>query len=238
MPEPELARSWSRDQSRSRNPSSDADGTVSGTHRTQPILPMRQGIPERQTHGCARHGVTTLFAALEMATGQVTDACHPRHRNQEFLRFLKGRRLPRRRTAPRLRQLRRAQARRRPGMARPQPQDHRALHPGGCSRLNLVECFFSIITRQAIRRGSNASGRQFTQTIGTFIDGWNDHPAPLRLGQGRRRDPRQRSTARRLRPTLLQTTSSSSLCTRYSGNSVGSARSLQPTSHLSPCQAA
>ncbi len=57
--------------------------------RTQPILPMRPGIPERQTHDYARHGVTCLFAALNTATGQVTDACYPRHRHQEFLKFLK-----------------------------------------------------------------------------------------------------------------------------------------------------
>jgi hypothetical protein len=57
--------------------------------RSQPILPMRSGIPERQTHDYARHGVTCLFAALNTAVGQVTDACYPRHRHQEFLRFLK-----------------------------------------------------------------------------------------------------------------------------------------------------
>ena len=50
---------------------------------------MRSGIPERQAWDYARHGVTCLFAALEVATGQVTDACYPRHRHQEFLRFLK-----------------------------------------------------------------------------------------------------------------------------------------------------
>jgi hypothetical protein len=57
--------------------------------RAQPILPMRQGIPERQAHDYARHGVTCLFAALNTATGQVTDACYLRHRHQEFLKFLK-----------------------------------------------------------------------------------------------------------------------------------------------------
>jgi hypothetical protein len=50
---------------------------------------MRPGIPERQTHDYARHGVTCLFAALEVATGTVIDACYPRHRHQEFLKFLK-----------------------------------------------------------------------------------------------------------------------------------------------------
>jgi DDE superfamily endonuclease len=57
--------------------------------RAQPILPLRPGIPGRQSHDYVRHGVTSLFAALNTATGQVTDACYPRHRHQEFLRFLK-----------------------------------------------------------------------------------------------------------------------------------------------------
>jgi transposase len=149
--------------------------------RTQPILPMRPGIPERQTHDYARHGVTTLFAALEVATGTVIDACYPRHRHQEFLRFLK-----------------------KVAAAYPSTElhvvcDNYAAHkhadvrawlaknprltlhftPTGCSWLNLVECFFSIITRQAIRRGSYTSVRQLTATIGAFIDHWNDHPRPF-----------------------------------------------------------
>ena len=56
--------------------------------------------------------------------------------------------------------------------------------PTGCSWLNLVECFFSIITRQAIRRGSFTSVRQLTGTIGTFIDSWNDHPRPFTWTKG------------------------------------------------------
>lgn len=55
----------------------------------QPILPLRPGIPAQMTHDYIRHGVTCLFAALEVATGKVTDACYPRHRHTEFLRFLK-----------------------------------------------------------------------------------------------------------------------------------------------------
>jgi transposase len=149
--------------------------------RTQPILPMRSGIPERQTHDYARHGVTTLFAALEVATGTVTDACCPRHRHQEFLRFLKK------------------AAAAYPGIELHVVCDNYAAHkhaairawlaknpriilhftPTGCSWLNLVECFFSIITRQAIRRGSCTSVRQLTATIGAFIDHWNDHPRPF-----------------------------------------------------------
>jgi transposase len=151
--------------------------------RTQPILPMRSGIPERQTHDYARHGVTCLFAALNAATGKVTDACYPRHRHQEFLRFLK-------KTAAAYpgqelhvvldNYATHKHADVRNWLARPENQ-RIALHfvPTSCSWLNLVECFFSIITRQAIRRGSYTSVRQLTQTIGAFIDGWNDHPRPF-----------------------------------------------------------
>ena len=57
--------------------------------RTRPVLPMRPGIPERHTHDYIRHGTTTLFAALEAATGTVTDACYPRRRYGEFLCLLK-----------------------------------------------------------------------------------------------------------------------------------------------------
>jgi transposase len=151
--------------------------------RTQPILPMRPGIPERQTHDYARHGVTCLFAALNTATGQVTDACYPRHRHQEFLKFLKKVASAYPGTDLHLvldNYSTHKHAEVRKWLARPQNQ-RITLHytPTGCSWLNLVECFFSIITRQAIRRGSFTSVRQLTQAIGAFIDHWNDHPRPF-----------------------------------------------------------
>jgi DDE superfamily endonuclease len=65
----------------------DEKSQVQALDRTAPMLPLRPGIPERQTHDYKRHCTTTLFAALEIATGKVTDVCYPRH--QEFLRFLK-----------------------------------------------------------------------------------------------------------------------------------------------------
>ncbi len=57
---------------------------IQALDRTAPILPLRPGIPEKQTHDYVRNGTTTLFAALEVATGRVTDACYPRHRNEEW----------------------------------------------------------------------------------------------------------------------------------------------------------
>jgi transposase len=151
--------------------------------RSQPILPMRPGIPGRQARDYARHGVTCLFAALEVATGQVTDACYPRHRHQEFLKFLEQ--VAAACPGVRLHVIcdnysahKHADVRK--WLARPENQ-RITLHftPAGCSWLNLVECFFSVITRQAIRRGSFTSVRQLTGTIGAFIDHWNDHPHPF-----------------------------------------------------------
>ena len=125
--------------------------------RTQPILPLRPGIPERHTHDYARHGVTCLFAALNAATGQVADACYPRHRHQEFLKFLK-------KTAAAypgtplhiVRQLCHAQAPGRPQVAGPagEPADHSALHANQLLLARPRGMLLSVITRQAIRRGS------------------------------------------------------------------------------------
>ena len=87
----------------------DEKSQIQALDRTQPILPMRQGMPEQQTHDYMRHGTTTLFAALEVATGKVTaDACHPRHTNVEFLAFLKlvAKAYPPRAAVRHLRQLR------------------------------------------------------------------------------------------------------------------------------------
>jgi transposase len=67
----------------------DEKSQVQALDRTAPILPIRPGVPERQTHDYVRNGTTTLFAALEVATGRVEQACLPRRRHQEFLRFLK-----------------------------------------------------------------------------------------------------------------------------------------------------
>ena len=100
----------------------DEKSQVQALDRTAPILPLRPGLPEKATHDYMRHGTTTLFAALEVATGKVTDGCYDRHGKAEFLDFLKqvAKAYPRRRAARRLRQLRHPQARRhrRPGWRR------------------------------------------------------------------------------------------------------------------------
>jgi transposase len=159
----------------------DEKSQVQALERSQPILPMRPGIPERQTHDYARHGVTCLFAALNTATGQVTDACYPRHRHQEFLRFLK--KVAAAYPGQELHVICDNYAtHKHPGVKAWLEKNPRVrLHftPTGCSWLNLVECFFSVITRQAIRRGSFTSVRQLVRAIGAFIDHWNAHPRPF-----------------------------------------------------------
>ena len=87
----------------------DEKSQIQALDRTAPMLPMQPGLPERRTHDYVRHGTSTLFAALEIATGQVTGACKPRHRHQEFLAFLKqvARAYPDRAAAPGDGQLRR-----------------------------------------------------------------------------------------------------------------------------------
>jgi transposase len=67
----------------------DEKSQIQALDRTAPILPIRLGLPEKATHDYVRHGTTTLFAALEVATGRIEQLCQPRHRHQEFLRFLK-----------------------------------------------------------------------------------------------------------------------------------------------------
>lgn len=67
----------------------DEKSQIQALDRTAPILPLRPGLPEKATHDYVRHGTTTLFAALEVATGKVTDACYDRHGKAEFLDFLK-----------------------------------------------------------------------------------------------------------------------------------------------------
>ena len=159
----------------------DEKSQVQARDRTAPILPLRPGIPEKQTHDYVRHGTTTLFAALDVATEKVTDACYPRHWHEEFLRFL--------------RQVAKAYPRRQLHIVVDNYATHKhpdvqawlaknpriTLHftPTSGSWLNMVEIFFGIITRQAIRRGTFTSVKDLIAAIGQFIDGWNDRCHPF-----------------------------------------------------------
>jgi transposase len=162
----------------------DEKSRVQALDRTAPMLPMRPGLAARRTHDYVRHGTTTLFAALEIATGKITaDACYPRHRHQEFLRFLK--KVAAAHPAVELHVVldnygTRKHPEVRKWLARPENQ-RITLHftPASCSWLNMVEIFFGIITRQAIRRGTFRSVKELTTAIGTFIDAYNDRCQPF-----------------------------------------------------------
>ena len=159
----------------------DEKSQIQALDRTAPNLPLRPGSPERRTHDYVRHGTTTLVAALEVATGRVTDTCSPRHRHDEFLAFLKlvAKAYPRRQLHlvldnygthkhPTVR-----------AWLDRHPRIHLHFTPTSASWMNLVEVFFSIITRQAIRRGSFPSVADLVAAIRRFCDAWNQRCQPL-----------------------------------------------------------
>jgi transposase len=159
----------------------DEKSQIQALNRTQKTLPMQPGHAEQRTHDYVRHGTTTLFAALEIATGKVTGVCKNRHRHQEFLAFLKhvARAYPDR-------QLHLVMdnyaAHKHPNVkawlaANPRIYVH--FTPTSGSWLNLVEVWFSIIERQAIHRGSFPSVRDLMIKIRAFINGWNDRCHPF-----------------------------------------------------------
>jgi transposase len=153
----------------------DEKSQIQALSRTAPSLPLRPGAAERRTHDYVRHGTTTLFAALEVATGKVVDQCYPRHRHSEFLAFLKqvARAYPRRQLHLVLDNYgTHTHARVRAWLAK-HPRVHLHFTPTSASWLNLVEVFFAIITRQAIRRGSFPSVGDLIAAIRRFCEAWN-----------------------------------------------------------------
>ncbi len=159
----------------------DEKSQIQALERTQPILPLKPGLAERQSHDYRRHGTTTLFAALEVATGKVTDACYDRHRGEEFLKFLKlvARAYPRRQlhvVADNYSAHKHADVK---AWLDNNPRVHLHFTPTHSSWMNLVEVFFAIITRQAIRRGSYRSVRDLTDAIRRFVDAWNERCQPF-----------------------------------------------------------
>jgi transposase len=159
----------------------DEKSQIQALDRTQKTLPMQPGHAEKRTHDYVRHGTTTLFAALEIATGQVTALCKPRHRHQEFLAFLRHvtRAYP---NQPLHLIMDNYAAHKHPKVqawlaANPRVQVH--FTPTSGSWLNLVEVWFSIIERQAIHRGTFPSVRDLMIKIRAFITGWNDRCQPF-----------------------------------------------------------
>jgi len=157
----------------------DEKSQIQALDRTQPLLPLRPGIPAQQTHDYTRHGTTTLFAALNMLDGKVIGDCMPRHRHQEFIRFLQ---IINVKTPPELdlhlivdnygthkhirvqRWLKR------------HPRFHLHFIPTSSSWVNMVERWFREITDKRIRRGSFKSVPDLIKAIMQYIETNNQNP--------------------------------------------------------------
>ena len=161
----------------------DEKSQIQALERTQPILPLAPGLPERRTHDYERHGTTTLFAALDIATGEVIGETHRRHRSGEFLQFLRTieANVPSdldvhlvmdnygTHKTPTIRSW----------FAR-HPRFHVHFTPTSASWLNQVERWFATLTEKYIRRGTHRSTRQLEQAIKQYLQINNANPKPFR----------------------------------------------------------
>jgi hypothetical protein len=160
----------------------DEKSQVQALNRTQPILPLGPGVPARQSHDYERHGVTSLFAAMDVATGITISNCYRRHRHQEFLRFLNDidANLP-----PRLEVHlvldnygTHKVSKVRSWLAR-HPRYHVHFTPTGGSWLNLVERLFAEVTQRCVRRGSHTAVRSLEKAMLDYLDNRNRDPKPF-----------------------------------------------------------
>jgi transposase len=160
----------------------DEKSQIQALNRTQPTLPLGLGYVEGYTHDYIRHGTTTLFAALDVATGKVIGKCSKRHRHQEFLAFL---RLIDRETPPELDLhlvLDNYATHKHPKIQAwlaKKPRYHLHFTPTSASWLNQVERWFGLISQRAIKRGSFDSVAQLVKTIETFIERYNASSSPF-----------------------------------------------------------
>jgi transposase len=160
----------------------DEKSQIQALNRTQPVLPMGLGYVEGVTHDYVRHGTTTLFAALDIATGAVFTECKPRHRHQEFLSFL--RRLDS--SIPQQLEVHlivdnyatHKHPKVRTWLAQ-RPRDHIHYTPTYSSWLNQVERWFGLITQRAIRRGSFRSVKDLVEKIDAFVQHYNRSHRPF-----------------------------------------------------------
>jgi transposase len=150
--------------------------------RTQPLLPMRPGQAQKRTHDYERHGTTSLFAALDVATGKVIGQCHRQHRHQEFLRFLEkiDAEVPAELEIHLV--MDNYATHKTPKVQRwfqRHPRYHLHFTPTSASWLNQVERWFAKITEQRIRRDAFKSVPALEKAIKDYIAHNNAHPKPF-----------------------------------------------------------
>ncbi len=160
----------------------DEKSQIQALDRTQPMLPIGLGYAEGVTHNYIRHGTTTLFAALNIASGDVMTACKRRHRHQEYLSFLKqiDANVPEKFDVHLV--VDNYATHKHPSVKRwlarhPRYQVHYT--PTYASWLNQVEIWFNIITQQAIRRGTFGSVKELVAMIDRYVQRYNKHPHPF-----------------------------------------------------------
>jgi putative transposase len=160
----------------------DEKSQIQALNRTQPVLPMGLGYVEGVTHDYVRHGTTTLFAALNVATGDVLTSCKRRHRHQEYLDFLKhvNTNVPAELDIHLV--VDNYATHKHPQVKRwlaSHPRYHVHYTPTSASWLNQVEIWFNIITQRAIRRGTFKSVKELVAKIKQFVEQYNANTKPF-----------------------------------------------------------
>lgn len=162
----------------------DEKSQIQALDRTAPILPLRPGLPERQTHDYQRHGTTTLFAAFNILNGKVIGSCLPRHRAKEFVRFLNQleREVPPDRDVHLV--MDNYSTHKSAAVQRwLKPKKRRRFHfhftPTSSSWLNQVERLFGLITDRMIRRGTFHCVDELERAIYQWLANWNNEPRPF-----------------------------------------------------------
>ena len=160
----------------------DEKSQIQALDRTAPLLPMRPGQIERRTHDYKRHGTTSLFAALDVATGKVIGSLHRRHRATEFRRFLDSidAAVPGNLDVHLV--LDNYATHKTPTIQRwlaKRPRYHLHFTPTGASWINMVERWFAELTNKQIRRGVHRSTRALEDAIRHFLDANNENPKPF-----------------------------------------------------------
>jgi transposase len=160
----------------------DEKSQIQALDRTQPLLPMRLGQPECQTHDYVRHGTTSLFAALDVATGEVIGECHRRHRALEFKKFLTtiDAEVPENLDVHLI--MDNYATHKTPAIRRwlvKHPRFYVHFTPTSASWINLVERWFATLTAKQIRRGTFRSTLQLEATIKEYIAISNEDPKPF-----------------------------------------------------------
>jgi transposase len=160
----------------------DEKSQIQALDRSAPVLPMMPGMPERRTHDYARFGVTTLFAALDVASGEIIGSLHRRHRAIEFKKFLAtiDAHVPAELDVHLI--CDNLSTHKTPAIARwlaARPRFHLHFTPTSSSWLNQVERWFGLLTDQQLRRGVHKSVPALEKDIRTWISNWNENPRPF-----------------------------------------------------------